>query len=98
MMPPMQLKQGDTLLGTLVVDGGDMPWWYGHFQPTVDFAPARPLFDALSQAVEDGDESAMVAADQVLEEMDLVITVAGDGEPINEFLLYVDDDRFRLRY
>lgn len=90
MMPPMQLKQGDTLLGTLVVDGGDMPWWY--------FAPARPLFDALSQAVEDGDESAMVAADQVLEEMDLVITVAGDGEPINEFLLYVDDDRFRLRY
>ncbi|MFI1094421.1 hypothetical protein [Streptomyces sp. NPDC020917] len=94
----MQLKLGDTLLGTLVVDGGDMPWWYGHFQPTVEFTPARPLFDEWSRAVEESDEAAMIAADQALEAMDLVITGAGDGEPLTEFLLYIDDDRFRLRY
>ncbi|SEN17285.1 hypothetical protein [Actinacidiphila rubida] len=98
MNPTMQLKQGDTVLGALIIDDGDMPWWHGHFQPAPDFEPLRPAFDAWFQAVEDGDESAMDSAYRSLEALGLVIIAAGDSEPIAEFMLHVNDNRFRLRY
>jgi hypothetical protein len=94
----MQLKQGDTLLGTLVVDSGDMPWWHGRFQPTSEFEPIRPAFNAWSEAVDDGNESTMDSAYRSLEALGLAITVAGDSEPITPFMLHIDNDRFRLRY
>ena len=98
MKPPMLLRQGDTLLGTLTVDDGDMPWWYGDFRPTADFEPFRPIFAAWSKAVEDQDETAMDTAYQAIEALDLVITRTDDPESITQFMLHIEDDRFRLRY
>lgn len=98
MKPPMPLTRGDTLLGTLTVDEGDMPWWYGRFEPTADFEPVRPVFAAWSRAVHDGDETAMDSAYRALEALDLVITDPDGSEPISRFVLHVDADRFRLRY
>lgn len=98
MKPPMLLRQGDTLLGTLTVDDGDMPWWYGGFRPTADFEPYRPIFAAWSKAVSDRDEAAMDTAYQAIKALDLVITRTDDTEPITQFILHIDEDRFRLRY
>lgn len=98
MKSPVLLRQAETLLGTLVIEEGAMPWWYGRFEPTADFEPVRPVFDAWSRAVGAHDEAAMDPAYRALKALDLTIAESGAGEPVGRFLLYIDGDRFRLRY
>jgi hypothetical protein len=98
MPSPMLLKQGDTLLGSLAIDDPDMPWWHGHFQPTPEYEPVRPIVEAWSRAVRDGDEAAMISAHPAFKALDLAIDRNDGGEPITRFLLYIDADRFRLRH
>ncbi|MEY9962217.1 hypothetical protein ABIA33_000238 [Streptacidiphilus sp. MAP12-16] len=93
----MQLRMGDTLLGSIIVEERDMPWWLGRFEAAPEFDSVRPLFDDWSRAVKAADDGAMDAAFNALRDLGLVIDRA-DGAPISRFFLYIDADRVRLRY
>ena len=94
----MELRQGDTVLGTIFIDAVDMPWWHGRFEPAGAFDGFRTCFDELSRAALTGDPSALSVAFSNMRDLGLVIERGDQGQPLDRFILYIDERGVRLRY
>ena len=94
----MKLRQGETVLGSIVIEALDMPWWQGRFEPTDAFDSVRPIFDELSRVVATGDPDAMGLAFSNMRDLGLVIDRDDQDGPIEKFILYIDERGVRLRY
>ena len=84
------LVRGDELLAELVVTGGDFPWLSAEVRPTAGFAEVRPLFDdelRWAELMDEEPERWEAAYRRVREAVSLV---APDGQPVPEFLLYIE--------
>ncbi|WP_432094057.1 hypothetical protein [Streptomyces sp. bgisy100] len=91
--------QGDTLLGSLVLDRFDQPWFHCRFSPTPAWEPVRPTVEAWTRAVErgDGDDHELTAALEAVDALRLSLVPAPHSGPIHDFLLHVEGDEARFR-
>jgi hypothetical protein len=93
-----ELKQGDSLVGTLVFESQDMFWSDCRFQPGPCWPSLRPLFDRSRDAWRSHDADAGVAADEAIRAAGLVLQ-PNDGEPaITDFLLRIEGSEARFRW
>ncbi|WP_035797990.1 hypothetical protein [Kitasatospora mediocidica] len=93
-----QLRHGDSLIGTLTLEGIDMFWTDCHFAPAAAWEDIRPLFTVSQNAWERGDEEAALEADEVIFNLGLALVPTGGGATITEFLLRVADETARFRH
>ncbi|GAA2267219.1 hypothetical protein GCM10010430_60510 [Kitasatospora cystarginea] len=93
-----QLKHGDGLIGTLVLEAVDMFWTDCRFVPGPGWENLRPLFEASRDAWKAGDTDAAVEADDAIHAVGLVLVPVGGGTPLTEFLLRINGDKARFRY
>lgn len=93
-----QLKQGDTLLGSLEVQELDFPWVRGVFIPTVAFDAVKHLFERELQLLEDEawDEWEVVYAE--ITALNLRLVDLASEQVIDEFLLHIDGRDAWFRY
>ena len=71
----MKLMQGETVLGAIVIESCDMPWWHGHFEPQPPFEAVRSLFDELALAI-DAQRDPAVMSDAYTAVMQLGLSLA----------------------
>lgn len=65
-----ELYLDDTLVGRVIVKGGDSSWYFGEFQPLDAFAAFAPLFgrwSLLMHADEDADRLSTAASEELRE-------------------------------
>lgn len=93
-----QLRQGEELVGRLLLEGVDMFWTECRFVPGPGWEELRPLFDALDDAWRRHDEAAALAADDAIHARDLVLVAEDGGAPIGNFLIRVNGEKARFRY
>ncbi len=92
-----ELRQDNTLIGTLVEYEQDMFWFSCYFEPTPAFEPYRTLFS-------EGQD--LIATDQFddwyakVNGLGLQLVRQSDGKRASEFILYISDDKasFRPRF
>jgi hypothetical protein len=95
--------QGETQLGTLVVDDMDMPWFYCDFVPEAAFEAVRPLFEREIAIIEaetgdvEVDQDPWILAWQDIEALGLSL-IRDKGEPIDRLLLHINGNRAWFRY
>ncbi|GAA2436735.1 hypothetical protein GCM10010421_28130 [Streptomyces glaucus] len=92
--------QGDTHVGTLLLDHIDQPWLHCRFTATAAWDSVRPVLAAWTQAVE-SDDSNELAVDEALEAVDalqLALVAVAGSERIDDFLIHVEGDTARFRY
>ena len=91
----LELRRGETLLGTLHLRGANMFWSTPSFEATPDFEAVRPLFDGELAIVEADDAFDVEAWWKVrgqVEDLDLrSVSVDGD-EAVDEFVLHIHRD------
>lgn len=92
-----RLRRGDVVLGEITIDGGDFPALHGKFVPNPEFAEYRPVFDALSTAAEEIDESAD-AVDELHERLNDELTLVSPEGPVEDFMLFIEGDRAGFRW
>ncbi|MEW2131602.1 hypothetical protein [Streptomyces sp. NPDC005435] len=92
-----QLKRGDSLVGTLTLEGADMFWTDCLFRPGPAWETVRPLFEASEEAWERDDEDAALAAEEAVYEAGLVLVPGDGGVPLTDFLLRVSGATARFR-
>lgn len=90
-----QLRQGEAVVGEILIEEGDFPWLSGRFVPAAGFAKVKPLFErelALPEE-EEWDEW-----DSVVGEINEKLQLVAPAGPVAEFLLYIDDERAWFRW
>lgn len=95
-----RLMRGETLLGTLSLDGVNQPFFMTTFEPTDEFGAIRPLFDEelrLAEA-EDADWESVEPAYERIRSLDLRLAPLDGGEDITDFLLHIRGDEAWFRY
>ncbi len=95
---PWELKQGDRLVGTITLEGTDMFWHQGSFEPGPAWPEFAPLFDALNDATDRGDDEALHDADEAIDAAGFVLVPPGDGPAVTEFLVSIEDDAASVRF
>ncbi|WP_282202409.1 hypothetical protein [Kitasatospora fiedleri] len=93
-----QIKRGDGLIGTLVLEEVDMFWTDCRFVPSPGWENLRPLFEALRDAWRTGDTDAAVEADEAIHAVGLVLVPMDGGAPLTKFLLRINGNKARFRY
>lgn len=101
--PPLVLRRGTDLVGSVVLTGCDNYWWLGAFTPGPDFEKYRRLFDRereLSRRAREADGAASCAAADASwdaqEEINRLALRLGDpGEPVRDFTI---DDQWRVAF
>ncbi|WP_327190052.1 hypothetical protein [Streptomyces xinghaiensis] len=95
-----RLMQGDTQVGTLVLDHIDQPWFHCRFTATPDWEPLRPVVETWTRVVEsdDSDELQITQALEAVDALHLTLLPVSGSEEIDDFLIHVDGDAARFRY
>ncbi|MFF7199907.1 MULTISPECIES: hypothetical protein [unclassified Streptomyces] len=93
------LMQGDTHIGTLVLDHIDQPWFHCRFTSTTGWEPIQPTVSAWTRAVEQdrSDDRETAAALEAVDALRLVLVPVGGSETIHDFLIHVEGDHARFR-
>src|SRR3954471_24072963 len=97
----LELKQGELLLGTLIVDDIDQPWFMCNFVATPDFEAIRPLFDAELAIIEGSDDLDVVKWEEAwspIEALGLQLIPAETGTALGDFLLHIQGDKAWFTY
>ncbi|MEU4681808.1 hypothetical protein [Streptomyces xinghaiensis] len=95
-----RLMQGDTQVGTLVLDHIDQPWFHCRFTATPAWEPLRPAMEAWTRVV-DSDYSNELQITQACEAVDalrLTLLPVSGSDQIDDFLIHVEGDAARFRY
>ncbi|MFI1177279.1 hypothetical protein [Streptomyces melanogenes] len=90
-----RLMSGNTLVGTITVDDGGMPWLRGRFFPEVAFSQFKPWFDAVNALVE---AEEFERFDDAYDRIENALTLVSPSGPVAEFLLHIDQDRAWFRW
>ncbi|MER5780680.1 hypothetical protein ABT104_02975 [Streptomyces mobaraensis] len=90
-----RLMSGGTLVGTITVDDGDMPWLHGRFVPEAAFDRFKPWFDEVNTIVEAEEFERFDAAYDPIES---ALTLVSPSGPVAGFLLHIDQDRAWFRW
>jgi hypothetical protein len=100
MLTVIHLKQGETLLGLLRVQGSDFPWTQCTFEPTPAFEAVRPLFEHELRVLESRDMDAWSEAYRAIVDLNLNLIDPHTGTEVGEgdFLLHINGNSARLRY
>ncbi|WP_435652290.1 hypothetical protein [Kitasatospora purpeofusca] len=93
-----QLKQGDRLVGTLILEEIDMSWSDCRFEPAPAWEDLRPLFAVSRDAWVRGDQKAARAADEAIRTAGLVLVPSGGGDPITDLLIRINGETARFRH
>lgn len=86
---------GSTLVGTITVDDGDMPWLCGRFSPEPAFSQFRPWFDEINTLFE---AEEFKRFDDVYDRIDDALILVSPAGTVAEFLLHIDQDRAWFRW
>jgi hypothetical protein len=94
------LKEGEKVLGQILVEGADQPWFLGTFKPTPAFEAYRPLFAREQELVTDDSEDCQKEWEN-LQEINfslLLLEEVETGEKIENMLLHVQGKNTWFRY
>ncbi len=75
-----------------------MFWHQGSFEPGPAWPEFAPLFDALNDATDRGDDEALHDADEAIDAAGFVLVPPGDGPAVTEFLVSIEDDAASVRF
>jgi hypothetical protein len=84
-----ELRQGDTLMGTLTITDQDMFDFRAHFEPTEEFQSYKYLFDEDSKL--GSDDEAVEKMNQIQEEVNNLLDLVSlrDGKHASLFILHI---------
>jgi hypothetical protein len=95
------LVKGDEVVGEILVDDHDFPWFFGRFTAAPGFAEVRHLFEAeatLSGLMQD-DDSVYPAWEAAYLQIRAAVELCGpSGTPVAEFLLHIDGEHVGFRW
>jgi hypothetical protein len=92
-----ELRQGETLIGTLKVSDHDMFWFDAQFESTEAFEPYRALFaEGQSLTDEEQTDDWGLWLDKT-NKLGMSLVRLRDAEIASEFILYINDDRAYFR-
>ena len=95
-----RLEREGRVLAELVLVDVDMPWWWCRVVPGPDpgFEEVRSATMAAERAMSVGDHEGAIRLMAGVRESGLRLCPTDGGDPVEEFLLWFDDDMARLRY
>ncbi|MFI7315769.1 hypothetical protein [Streptomyces venezuelae] len=95
-----QLKQADTLLGTLTLDEIDQPWFRCHFTGTPAWDDVRPILEEWTQSIEaeEPDPPRVEQAMRAVDGLRLSLVPTEGGESLVDFLIHVRGGQASFRY
>jgi hypothetical protein len=103
---PIRVLRGDTLLGTLEIDGADQPWHLAAFTPAPAFDEVRALFEeesramaAIPRASKDEYEERSAAFHEAMQRIRaLSLRLVAPNGATDLFILHIDGGRASFRY
>jgi hypothetical protein len=92
------VRQGDTLLGSIEVTGGDLPWLAGTWSPEAAFAEVSPLFDReLALLERDGEADDWARVYSSIWDAGICLCTP-DGQVVPGFLLHIIEGNAVFRW
>jgi hypothetical protein len=92
-----QLKRGDELVGTLILDEVDMFWTDCRFESGPGWDEVSALFEALQVARQHGTEDEQAQSDHAIMARQMVLVPDDGGEPVTRMLLRISEGHARFR-
>jgi hypothetical protein len=95
-----RLEREGRVLAELVLVDVDMPWWLCRVEQVSEhgFEEVRSATIAAERAMVAGEHEEAVRLMAGIRELGLWVRLDDGGDPVDEFLLWFDEDTARLRY
>ncbi|HEX6353869.1 hypothetical protein [Actinophytocola sp.] len=93
-----ELRAGDELVGTITIEDQDFPWLSGSFAAEPGFARWAPLFADELALLDRDDPEDISRWEELYEQITGALTLVAPGEPVEDFLLHIDEGRAWFRW
>ncbi|MGC0334919.1 hypothetical protein RKD23_007996 [Streptomyces sp. SAI-170] len=93
-----ELKNGQTLLGTLTLAEINQPWFICHFTPAAGWDQAEGLFRAQADAVDSADQAQMTDAVGAVRNLPLQLLPQDGSRPITPVTIQIRAHQASFRY
>jgi hypothetical protein len=90
MTPVLELRRGEDLLGVLLYQNTDQPFFRYRFQPTPQFSEVQPLFIEELRLLNAEEMVAWELAYGRIVALGLTLDPPGGGPPIRDYILHID--------